>query len=133
MKYMVRLLGRAIEMATQTSMLHVRIDDELKTQAAETLAKFGLTISDAVRILLTRVARADLFAILDYISDDNPAAAWRLKEEIDLRIAQLPRHPRLYKPGREVGTREIVVLPNYLVVYAETANTLKILRVLHAA
>lgn len=120
-------------MATQTSMLHVRIDDELKTQAAETLAKFGLTISDAVRILLTRVARADLFAILDYISDDNPAAAWRLKEEIDLRIAQLPRHPRLYKPGREVGTREIVVLPNYLVVYAETANTLKILRVLHAA
>lgn len=44
-------------MATQTSMLHVRIDDELKTQAAETLAKFGLTISDAVRILLTRVAQ----------------------------------------------------------------------------
>ncbi|MFK3797436.1 MULTISPECIES: type II toxin-antitoxin system RelB/DinJ family antitoxin [unclassified Pseudomonas] len=44
-------------MATQTSMLHVRIDDELKTQAAETLAKFGLTVSDAVRILLTRVAR----------------------------------------------------------------------------
>jgi DNA-damage-inducible protein J len=44
-------------MATQSSMLHVRIDDELKTQAAETLAKFGLTVSDAVRILLTRVAR----------------------------------------------------------------------------
>ncbi|SEQ56301.1 DNA-damage-inducible protein J [Pseudomonas sp. NFACC02] len=44
-------------MPTQTSMLHVRIDDELKTQAAETLAKFGLTVSDAVRILLTRVAK----------------------------------------------------------------------------
>jgi len=44
-------------MATQTSMLHVRIDDELKAQAAETLSKFGLTVSDAVRILLTRVAK----------------------------------------------------------------------------
>jgi len=41
----------------QTSMLHVRVDDELKAAAAEKLADFGLTISDAVRILLTRVAK----------------------------------------------------------------------------
>ncbi|ESQ86850.1 addiction module antitoxin [Asticcacaulis sp. AC460] len=41
----------------QTSMLHVRVDDELKTVAAEKLASVGLTISDAVRILLTRVAK----------------------------------------------------------------------------
>jgi DNA-damage-inducible protein J len=41
----------------QTSMLHVRVDDELKTVAAEKLAAVGLTISDAVRILLTRVAK----------------------------------------------------------------------------
>ena len=40
----------------QTSMLHVRVDDELKTIAAEKLACIGLTISDAIRILLTRVA-----------------------------------------------------------------------------
>jgi len=38
-------------------MLHVRIDDDLKIQATETLANLGLTVSDAVRILLTRVAR----------------------------------------------------------------------------
>jgi DNA-damage-inducible protein J len=38
-------------------MLHVRVDDELKTQAAEKLACFGLTVSDAVRILLTRVVK----------------------------------------------------------------------------
>jgi DNA-damage-inducible protein J len=40
-----------------TSMLHVRVDDELKADAAEKLASFGLTISDAVRILLTRVTK----------------------------------------------------------------------------
>ncbi|HET9032730.1 MAG TPA: type II toxin-antitoxin system RelB/DinJ family antitoxin [Dokdonella sp.] len=43
-------------MAAQTSMLHVRIDDQLKAEATETLARVGLTVSDAVRILLTRVA-----------------------------------------------------------------------------
>ena len=44
-------------MATQTSMLHVRIDDKLKAEAAETLGNVGLSISDAVRILLTRVVK----------------------------------------------------------------------------
>jgi DNA-damage-inducible protein J len=42
-------------MSAKTTMVHVRIDEDLKISAAETLAKFGLTISDAVRILLTRV------------------------------------------------------------------------------
>ena len=41
----------------QTSMLHVRVDDDLKAKATETLAGIGLTVSDAVRILLTRVAK----------------------------------------------------------------------------
>ncbi|AOD16788.1 type II toxin-antitoxin system RelB/DinJ family antitoxin [Xanthomonas fragariae] len=44
-------------MAAHTSMLHIRVDDALKAQAAETLANVGLTVSDAVRILLTRVAK----------------------------------------------------------------------------
>jgi DNA-damage-inducible protein J len=38
-------------------MLHVRVDDQLKADASEKLARVGLTVSDAVRILLTRVAR----------------------------------------------------------------------------
>lgn len=44
-------------MVAQTSMLHVRVDDQLKAEATEKLALFGLTVSDAVRILLTRVAK----------------------------------------------------------------------------
>jgi DNA-damage-inducible protein J len=38
-------------------MLHVRVDDQLKADATEKLASVGLTVSDAVRILLTRIAR----------------------------------------------------------------------------
>ncbi len=44
-------------MVAQTSMLHVRVDGQLKADATEKLALFGLTVSDAVRILLTRVAK----------------------------------------------------------------------------
>lgn len=38
-----------------TAMIHVRVDEEVKTQAAETLALMGLSVSDAVRVFLKRV------------------------------------------------------------------------------
>jgi len=37
-------------------MVHVRIGKRVKAQAAKTLAAMGLSVSDAVRVLLTRVA-----------------------------------------------------------------------------
>lgn len=43
-------------MSKQTSMIHVRVNDQLKAQAADALSGVGLSLSDAVRILLTRVA-----------------------------------------------------------------------------
>jgi DNA-damage-inducible protein J len=39
-----------------TSMVHIRVDEKVKARAAKTLASMGLTVSDAVRLLLTRVA-----------------------------------------------------------------------------
>lgn len=44
-------------MGAQTSMLHVRVDDALKADAMETLASVGPAVSDAVRIMLTRVVK----------------------------------------------------------------------------
>lgn len=41
-------------MASST-MIHVRIDERIKKQAAETLADMGLSVSDAVRVFLLRV------------------------------------------------------------------------------
>ena len=38
-----------------TSMVHVRVDEHIKAQATETLAGMGLSVSDAVRVFLTRV------------------------------------------------------------------------------
>jgi DNA-damage-inducible protein J len=46
-----------------TTMLHVRVDDTLKTQAAQVLGAMGLTVADAVRMLLTRVAADQAFPL----------------------------------------------------------------------
>ncbi|GAB0596864.1 hypothetical protein LL02C6_37260 [Escherichia coli] len=39
------------------AFVRARIDEDLKNQAADVLAGMGLTISDLVRITLTKVAR----------------------------------------------------------------------------
>lgn len=78
-------------------------------------------------------AIADLLAIVDYISDDNPDAAQALKDEIEAKTSRLPDNPQLYRVGRVDGTREMVVRPNYIVVYADNASAVTILRVLHSA
>lgn len=39
-----------------TKMVHIRVDEKVKEKAAKTLAAMGMSVSDAVRILLVRVA-----------------------------------------------------------------------------
>jgi DNA-damage-inducible protein J len=39
-----------------TKMVHVCVDEKVKEKAAKTLAAMGMSVSDAVRILLVRVA-----------------------------------------------------------------------------
>ena len=39
-----------------TSMVHIRVKEEIKARATETLAAMGLSVSDAVRVFLQRVA-----------------------------------------------------------------------------
>ena len=50
-------------MAAQSSMLHVRVDDDTKAQATETLAAMGMSVSDAVRIFLHRVVIDQAFPL----------------------------------------------------------------------
>lgn len=50
----MHLVTLEIAMATST-MVHVRVDEQIKIQAKDTLAAMGLSVSDAVRVFLTRV------------------------------------------------------------------------------
>jgi DNA-damage-inducible protein J len=48
-------------MNAHTSMLHVRVDEETKAQATEALNAMGMSVSDAVRLFLRRVAADQAF------------------------------------------------------------------------
>ena len=50
-------------MAAQTSMLHVRVDDDTKALATQALATMGMTLSDAVRIILQRIVVDQAFPL----------------------------------------------------------------------
>ena len=50
-------------MATQTSMLHIRVDDDIKEQATQALTAMGLSVSDAVRLFLRRVVVDQAFPL----------------------------------------------------------------------
>ncbi len=41
-----------------SAMLHVRVDEEIKTQATEALASMGLSVSDAIeRLVIERASQ----------------------------------------------------------------------------
>jgi len=50
-------------MSAHTSMLHVRVDDDLKARATEALNAIGLSTSDAVRLLLHRIVADQAFPL----------------------------------------------------------------------
>ena len=78
------------------------------------------------------MAEADREIIFDHLAQDNPGAAIALDEDFKARAEQARQTPTVYKPGRVKGTREIVVRPNYVMVYRFEGGTLAVLRVLHA-
>ena len=85
-----------------------------------------------VRVEWRPKAEEDLLNLVAYIAQDNPDAAQALFDEVREKADQAIQHPMLYKAGRVRGTREIVVRPNYVVVYRIAGEVLNVLRVLHA-
>lgn len=71
--------------------------------------------------------------IYEYIEADNPAAALALDELFAEKAGHLVDYPSLGKPGRAVGTRELVAHQNYILVYDTAGDLIRVLRVLHAA
>lgn len=88
-----------------------------------------------MRLRWTRLAEKDLDEIARYIGQDTPAAAARVVLElIDQAEKLLPKHPAIGRPGRVLGTRELVIgdLP-YVIAYRVRERDVEILRVLHTS
>ena len=86
-----------------------------------------------MRLIWTRLAHIDRSAIRTYIAQDNPAAALALDTVFSRRVRQLATHPDIGRPGRVTATRELVAHANYIVIYDVVGDTVRILRILHAA
>lgn len=77
-------------------------------------------------------AQDDLAEIIDYIEQRNATAAQELYAAILRAAENLPSMPYLFRRGRESGTREYVVHPNYILVYRVGKDVIDVLRVLHS-
>jgi DNA-damage-inducible protein J len=69
-------------MGTHSSMLHVRVDDDTKKKATETLEAMGLSVSDAVRLLLRRVIDDQAFPLELKVPNAETRAAMMEADEI---------------------------------------------------
>ena len=97
-------------MAAHTSMLHVRIDDETKAQATQTLAAMGLSVSDAVRLFLHRVVVDQAFPLeLKVPNAETRKAMAEADEIISTRHARFSTAAELFddleKKNRQVKER----------------------------
>ncbi|MBI4984481.1 MAG: type II toxin-antitoxin system RelE/ParE family toxin [Rhodocyclales bacterium] len=86
-----------------------------------------------MKLIWHPLAIIDRERIMDFIARDKPLAALALDEDFQAHAERLPANPLLYKPGRVAGTREIVVRPNYVMVYRIEGDCVTVLRVMHAA
>lgn len=67
-------------------LVQARIDGAIKEEAAVVLAAMGLTVSDAVRLLLTRVAREKALPFAPLVPNDATIEAMK-----EARSGGLPR------------------------------------------
>lgn len=75
------------------------------------------------------------FDQLDYIAEDNPLAAADQDDEIERQVNMLHDHPKLGRPGRIKGTRELIITstPFVLVYRLKGSQRLEVLRLLHGS
>ena len=75
------------------------------------------------------------FEQLDYLAQDNPLAAADQDEEIEHQVDLLLQNPKMGRPGRMQGTRELVIsrTPFIAVYRLKGTRRIEILRLLHGS
>jgi toxin ParE1/3/4 len=87
-----------------------------------------------VRVNWLRTALQNLDQEAEYIARDSPVGAEKVVSAIIQSVSQLTRYPSLGRPGRVVGTRELVVRGTpYIIPYRVRGSAVEILRVFHGA
>ncbi|HEX9733068.1 MAG TPA: type II toxin-antitoxin system RelE/ParE family toxin [Thermoanaerobaculia bacterium] len=87
-----------------------------------------------MRLKWSQAAIRDLQEIRGFIAQERPMAAQRVAQRILQVVRNLEQFPRMGRPGRVEGTRELVVGGTpYLVPYRVQGEAVELLRILHGA
>jgi len=78
-------------------------------------------------------AIADRKRITAHIAKDNIMAAIEMADLLIEKAGILDEHPMIGRTGRVLGTRELVVHPNCILIYRTSVKATEVLRVVHAA
>lgn len=90
-------------------------------------------IAKRMRLVRRETYAQDLDRIVDFIANDNPAAALDMWDEIEGQVERLRDFPLSGRPGRVPETRELVVARTaYIVIYV-VGDDVDLVRVLHGA
>ena len=87
------------------------------------------------RVALTQAAREDLFEIQEFIAQDSPEAAARVRDKLReamRRLAELPQSGHLRRDLADEPLRFWQVY-SFLIVYRPETQPLQVIRVLHAS
>jgi toxin ParE1/3/4 len=87
-----------------------------------------------MRLRWTPTSADDLQNISDYLHQQHPQLAQPTVRRLYAEIRELSRFPSRGRPGREPGTRELVLtgLP-YVIVFRSTDQVVEILRMHHGS
>ena len=87
-----------------------------------------------MQVVWLKSALNNLDEIAKYISQESPQAAQQVVDLLVEQVNQLTAQPAIGRPGRVVGTRELVISnSHYLVPYRIVNNQVEILRVFHTS
>jgi toxin ParE1/3/4 len=86
-----------------------------------------------LRLSISGDALRDMISIHAYIAQDNPPAAARTARRLDNACMGLCDFPHIGRPGRVLGTRELVSVRPYVIVYRLRPGVVEIVRIWHAA
>ena len=88
--------------------------------------------SAAMRIVWSRRAVRDLVTLRDTIAAESPRSAAQVAERILESVELLAGHPEMGRPGRVLGTRELVVPGTpYLIPYRVRERSLELIAMFH--
>lgn len=86
-----------------------------------------------MRVIWSPQSMEDRKQIYAIIFDYNAEAAEAMDVLFEAQARRLLAHPNLGRPGRVLGTRELVVHKHYILVYVQREHSIGIVTLLHTS